>query len=299
MPEPVKARLKQEASFVEAFLAGCLDAADMPPGLREARYYSLLAGGKRLRPVLCLNCGGLFGLEKEKMLPFAAAIECIHSYSLIHDDLPAMDNDDLRRGKPTSHKRFGEASAILAGDALLTDAFAFMASCGLNNSVRPELALKALALIASAAGSGGMVGGQFLDMQYTGRGSISLEELRRMHALKTGALLRAACLSGALLAGAAKADLERVEAYGTALGIAFQITDDILDETSDAATLGKTAGKDAEQGKQTYPALLGLAGSREAALDEVAGAKAALAGYAGPEADFLRALAQYIADRVY
>lgn len=300
MPMPdvsaLKLRLRTTAALVEAHLATCLGDRGIPESLRVAMEYSLLAGGKRIRPVLCLTTAGLFGLEAASVLPFACAIECIHTYSLIHDDLPAMDDDDLRRGKPSSHKMFGEATAILAGDGLLTDAFDFMASAG--DTLPPARVLEALRLVARAAGASGMVGGQTLDMDYTGRNGVTLEELRAMHAMKTGALLRVACLSGAVLAGAGPDDCARIATYGEAVGAAFQIADDILDEVGDEAQLGKPVGSDAEQGKNTYPSLLGIDRSRELAQHEADRAIESLAPYTGDEAGFLRSLAHYIVDRV-
>ncbi len=299
-----KVELGKRAETVERYLAGCLNAGPlsaMPEGLRAAMHYSLLAGGKRIRPVLCLSCASLFGLKEDAAMPFAAALECIHSYSLIHDDLPAMDNDDLRRGKPSSHKRFDEATAILAGDALLTDAFWLMSQSA-EHGVAPALVLRAMAGVAAAAGSSGMVGGQFLDMKYTGSGAGGLEDVRRMQALKTGALLRAACVSGAILAGASEDDVKNIGEYGEAFGAAFQITDDILDETGDAAVLGKTAGKDAASGKRTYPALLGLEKSAEQARREAERAVNVLLSYLEPsmadEVVFLQRLAVYTVERV-
>ena len=216
--EAMKSLLKERGKLVESYLATCLDGQEMPPRLRESMLYSLQAGGKRLRPVLCLSCAALCGLKPEDVLPFASAIEMVHTYSLIHDDLPAMDDDDLRRGKPSNHKAFDEATAILAGDALLTDAFAHMCRVELPAGQ----VLRAVAEFARAAGSSGMVGGQEWDMLYTGLPPVSMAELRRMHAMKTGALLRASCVCGALLAGAADDVCERIGRYGAALGVAFQ-----------------------------------------------------------------------------
>jgi geranylgeranyl diphosphate synthase type II len=292
--------LRERQRLLEDFLSSCLESFAMPAGLREAMNYSLLAGGKRLRPALCLSCAALFGLEADYVLPFAAALECIHSYSLIHDDLPAMDDDDLRRGKPSSHKQFGEATAILAGDALLTDAFALMASAGLSGATRPvpaERTLGALRAVALAAGSSGMAGGQYLDMIYTARKDVTLEEIRKMQAAKTGALIAASCVSGALLAGAGAGDCGRIDAYGRSLGLAFQIVDDILNETGDEAVLGKPVGSDAEKGKLTWPALLGLEKSRELAAAAGREAVKALEAFSGAEADFLRRLVEYVLKR--
>ena len=291
--EAMKALLKERGKLVESYLATCLDGQEMPPRLRESMLYSLQAGGKRLRPVLCLSCAALCGLQPAAVLPFASAIEMVHTYSLIHDDLPAMDDDDLRRGKPSNHKAFDEATAILAGDALLTDAFAHMCRVELPAGQ----VLRAVAEFARAAGSSGMVGGQEWDMLYPGLPPVGMAELRRMHAMKTGALLRASCVCGALLAGAADDVCERIGRYGAALGVAFQIADDILDVVSDTATLGKPAGSDAAQGKNTYPALVGLDESRRLAREQADAACAALTGFSGPEAEFLRALAGYTITR--
>ncbi len=311
-PDALKQILKERGARVENFLANCLKAHamnncqghSMPPflpnSLREAMEYSLMAGGKRIRPILCMTTAKLCGLDEEKILPFAAAIEMIHTYSLIHDDLPAMDDDDLRRGKPSSHKQFGEAMAILAGDALLTDAFVFMtsvSSCCSTGAIGAEQCLRALAYLGRAVGSHGMVGGQVLDMQYTGEKNVTLESLRTMHAMKTGALLQASCVCGALLAGAELAMVKTLETYGAALGTAFQIADDILDVTADTATLGKPAGSDAEQGKNTYPSLVGLEQSRALAEEQKNIALQSLVGVEGSEAEFLRGLASYVVVR--
>lgn len=292
-----KEELRKRSAEVEEYLMHCLEAIPMPEGLREAMNYSLLAGGKRLRPVLCLAASGLFGQDRAALMPFAAAIECIHSYSLIHDDLPAMDDDDLRRGKASNHKAFGEATAILAGDALATDAFVFMASVGLGGGVSAERTLEAIRIMALAAGSSGMVGGQYLDMRYTAKAGKTLDELKAMQAAKTGALIRASCESGAALAGAAPEDRARVAEYGRALGAAFQIVDDILDEIGDEAVLGKPVGSDAAHGKVTYPALAGLEKSRELAEEAGTAALSALNGFTGESADFLRGLVEYVLKR--
>lgn len=321
-PEQVKDILARRAALVEQHLASLLDNrpnqdgtryGTMPERLRAAMKYSLLAGGKRLRPVLCLSSAALCGLDAERALPFAAALECIHTYSLIHDDLPAMDDDDMRRGRPSCHKAFDEATAILAGDALLTDAFTLMASVGLRpatlgvatSPIPPEQVLAAIAEAADAAGSGGMVGGQLMDMTCTGKADVPPETLRRLDALKTGALFRASCATGALLAGADAAALAALRGYGEALGSAFQIVDDILDVTSDTATLGKPAGSDATMGKTTYPALFGLERSRELASEAALTAVRQLIHFdasplpqAGEEAAFLKGLALLLPERV-
>ena len=296
--ESVKRALKQEAALVESFLASALRETPQTPGLLEAMEYSLLGGGKRIRPVLCLLCARLFGMQGTRILPFAVALECIHTYSLIHDDLPAMDNDDLRRGRPSNHKQFDEATAILAGDGLLTDAFALMASVAEKGDIPAARVLRAIGLASMAAGSPGMVGGQYLDMRYTGMKSVSLTDLAAMHAMKTGALLRAACVCGAVLAGAKETDIAAVAAYGSALGAAFQIADDILDETGSEAELGKPVGSDAALDKTTYPSLLGIEKSRELADARAGEAIAAIDSYRGECADLLRGLAAYVVKRL-
>jgi len=299
----IKEELARRAAEVEAYLADCLRGRDIPDRLLASMEYSLHAGGKRLRPALVLSfvrlhAGQGSGLGK-KTLPFAAALECIHTYSLIHDDLPAMDDDDLRRGKPSNHKQFDEATAILAGDGLLTEAFTLMFSCMDEGGLTAERVLRAAQAVSVAAGSGGMVGGQALDMEYTGRAGVSFEELRGMHAMKTGALITASCVAGAILSGAAIPEVRRAREYGRAVGQAFQIADDILDVVSDTATLGKPAGSDERQGKTTYPALLGLDESRRLAQDRADDAVRHLQPYTGAEADFLRELARYIVERVH
>ena len=292
-PQEMKQLLKERGAQVEVWLASCLDGRELPPRLKESMLYSLQAGGKRLRPVLCMSTAAMCGLAPEKVLPFAGAIEMVHTYSLIHDDLPAMDDDDLRRGKPSNHKAFDEATAILAGDGLLTDAFYVMSGLDLP----AERVLAALREFALAAGSSGMVGGQEWDMIFTGMDSISLDQLRLMHAMKTGAILRASCVCGALLAGAGEDALKAIGDFGAALGVAFQIADDILDVVSDTETLGKPAGSDEEQGKNTYPKLVGLEKSRELARGYADSAQAALSRFDGQEASFLAALADYTVNR--
>ncbi|MDR2695611.1 MAG: polyprenyl synthetase family protein [Deltaproteobacteria bacterium] len=294
MADSCKEVARLRAARVEEYLAVCLRERGIPERLLAAMEYSLLAGGKRLRPVLCLSCAAMCGLEEAGALPFAASIELIHTYSLIHDDLPAMDNDDLRRGKPTNHRAFDEATAILAGDGLLTEAFVCMAGTPLP----PERVLAALGELARAAGAGGMVGGQMLDMECTGAGKADIRELAAMHARKTGALLKASCLCGGLLAGADAGQAAALARYGAAFGAAFQIVDDMLDVTGTAEQIGKTPGKDSAQGKLTYPSLLGLERSRELALEQAGLAQASLAAFSGPEAEFLRRLALAQVERI-
>ena len=289
-------RMHSRIQQIEDFLSHNLQKDGAIPALCEATQYSLLGGGKRLRPLLCLTTASLFGVHTHQAMPFACALEMIHTYSLIHDDLPAMDNDDMRRGRPTCHKAFDEATAILAGDALLTDAFGLMASCA---PVLPaQRVLSALTEAAAAAGSAGMVGGQMLDMAFTGATNINLAALQHMHSLKTGALFKASCVCGALLGGAQDEEISAIAAYAQAIGLAFQIVDDILDVVGDPGTLGKSIGKDAQQGKTTYPSLVGLDESRKLAHQATKRAILALTPFSGEEADFLREFAGMIVERV-
>jgi geranylgeranyl pyrophosphate synthase len=289
---------------IEAALDRLLPAVPhCPPRVAESMRYSLLAGGKRLRPVLALAAAEAIALARaddpasarELAMPVACALEMIHTYSLIHDDLPAMDDDTMRRGRPTSHVVFGEGMAILAGDGLLTEAFALMAREP-NGDGLAARKLRALRIVADAAGGCGMVGGQAIDLEATGAArAISREELREMHARKTGALIRAAADVGAVMAAATDAQLAAVDRYAAELGLAFQIVDDILDVEAASAALGKTAGKDAAAGKPTYPALYGLDESHRMADACVDRALAVLthAGLAG----YLPAIAQWVVRR--
>jgi len=248
--------------------------------------YASLGGGKRMRPLLVYACGLSCGASEHALDHAAAAVEFIHAYSLVHDDLPAMDDDSLRRGRPTVHIAFDEATAILAGDALQTLAFEALAQAPLDAAIRVEL----LATLARASGAAGMCGGQALDLAVTG-GEQGLDQLKRMHALKTGALIRAAVRMGALCAGADAATLATLDAYASALGLAFQIRDDLLDVEGSAEAIGKTPGKDAEQGKPTYPALLGVEGARAALEEQGDAMRAALARLPQPAPE-LEALAE-------
>lgn len=264
-----------------------------PPRLMESIAYSILAGGKRLRPTLILEsataCGGDDAARKIA-LSASAAMELIHTFSLVHDDLPAMDNDDLRRGRPTNHKVFGEALAILAGDAMVTMAFELLAT-----DVPPQLAAPMIRELASGSGPAGMIGGQVLDMDGENT-RLTLDQLKRLHAMKTGALLTSSCRLGAMAARANAEQLDAVTRFGQHLGLAFQIVDDILDETSTPEQMGKATKKDAAKGKNTYPALLGLDGSRVEADKQMALALEALDAL-GPAADPLRAVARFVVDR--
>lgn len=279
--------LQAKAERTEAALATCVDAWEgVPASLLVAVRYSLFAGGKRLRPALALGAAEVVSGDDSVALPVACALEMIHTYSLIHDDLPAMDDDDLRRGKPTCHKVYGEATAILAGDALLTMAFDTAAATGSTAIVRE---------LARAAGAGGMVGGQQMDLEGEGR-QLNLAALQSIHRAKTGALIQVSLRCGAMAAGATVAQVDALADYGRHLGLAFQITDDILDVVGAEAVIGKPVGSDESRDKSTYPALLGLEESRRLAGEAVASALAALAVF-GEEAENLRNLARFVADR--
>jgi geranylgeranyl diphosphate synthase, type II len=269
--------------------------AEAPPRLRESIDYSMMAGGKRLRPAMVMEtwraCGGTDDSPAERSaLAAATAIELIHTFSLVHDDLPAMDDDDLRRGRPTNHKVFGEAMAILAGDAMTTMAFDLIAT-----DAEPAKAAALVRELAHASGPEGMIGGQVLDIDGENQ-SLSLPELQRLHRMKTGALLTASCRLGAIAAGADERNLAAVMEAGKHLGLAFQIIDDILDVTSTAEQMGKATGKDQGKGKNTYPSLLGLEGSKTEARKQLDAALAALAGL-GEAAAGLMALARFVVER--
>ena len=265
-----------------------------PEKIYEAMRYSLLAGGKRLRPILCLASCELAGGTTSMAMPTACAMEMIHTMSLIHDDLPAMDNDDYRRGKLTNHKVYGDDIAILAGDGLLTYAFEFIATK--TENVPPQQVLQTIAYLGRAAGAGGLIGGQVVDVESEGKTDVSLETLNYIHAHKTGALLEACVVCGAILASASEADLQRLSRFAKNIGLAFQIIDDILDITATQEELGKTAGKDVQAGKVTYPSLWGIEESRRQASQLVADAKAQLAVF-GSKALPLLAIADFITSR--
>jgi geranylgeranyl diphosphate synthase type II len=247
-------------------------AADCPARLAEAMRYSVLSGGKRLRPLLAMLAAEACGADPVEALPAACALEFLHTYSLVHDDLPAMDDDDLRRGRPTCHKAFDEATAVLAGDALLTLAFEIIA----RYTHPPEAAAACVRILAEAAGPAGMVGGQMADLEAEGRADGTLEALEAIHRRKTGALLRSALRMGAAVAGAPEPIARNLDAYGRAIGLAFQIVDDLLDVQGDEASLGKRVRKDLDHGKWTYPGLLGIDGSRRRAQELAEEAIAAL-----------------------
>ena len=284
--------LEKTRSLVEVALNEAL-GPEHPEKLREAMRYSLLAGGKRLRPILCLASCELAGGNSQNAMPTAVALEMIHTMSLIHDDLPSMDNDDLRRGRPTNHKVYGDAIAILAGDALLTRAFEMVALR--TNEVSSERLLKVVGELSLVAGAPGLVGGQVVDLECEGK-KVDLETLEFIHLHKTGALLKACVTCGALIGGAEEELLDALKIYARGIGLAFQIIDDILDVTASSDVLGKTAGKDLIADKTTYPKLLGLDESRKRADDLVRQAKQALDPWKSSSGPLL-ALADYITNR--
>jgi geranylgeranyl diphosphate synthase type II len=283
----------QNLQLVDAALERFLPAASTPPpSIHEAMRYSVFAGGKRIRPILCLEAARIFTPDVRPALYPACAIEFIHTYSLIHDDLPALDNDDLRRGKPTCHKKFGEAIAILAGDALLTLAFETIGATPVN----AELRVNILSEVAASAGTvNGMVGGQVADLEAEGKG-VGPEALEYIHRSKTAALIRASVTAGAICAGAADSDVARLRHFGETVGWAFQVTDDILDVEESSTALGKTAGKDIAQQKATYPSVFGLERSHQIANDLSALAISDLDHYAD-DATRLRQIAHFLLHR--
>lgn len=287
--------LTERQAQVEAALDRSLQVI-YPETIYESMRYSLLAGGKRLRPILCLATCELMGGTIEMALPTACALEMIHTMSLIHDDLPAMDNDDYRRGKLTNHKVYGEDIAILAGDGLLAYAFEHVASE--TRHVPADRLLKIVALLGRAVGAAGLVGGQVVDLESEGKPDISLETLNFIHNHKTAALLEASVISGGILAGAGDRDIQRLSHYAQNMGLAFQIVDDILDITATQAELGKTAGKDLKAQKATYPSIWGLEQSREQAHHLIEQAKAELSPW-GEAARPLVAIAGFIVTRTH
>ncbi|MGY3584898.1 farnesyl diphosphate synthase [Bradyrhizobium sp. USDA 4341] len=294
-------RLDQTAEDTEALLAKLLsDATESdeivrPKRLIEAMRYSSLGGGKRLRPFLAVESAAVFGIPRESALLVGAALECIHCYSLIHDDLPAMDNSDLRRGRPTLHKAYDDATAILAGDALLTIAFDIITRDAIHKDAQVRLLLTRA--LARASGVGGMAGGQILDLAGEGRfGDREPVDVARLQQMKTGALLRFGCIAGAILGQSSQKEYQALDDYGKALGEAFQIADDLLDVEGDAAALGKPAGADAVLGKTTFVTQLGIDGAKQRVRDLLARADAALSVF-GNRGDVLRAAARFVAER--
>ena len=290
------AYLRERKALVDEALNGFLPGAENePPIIFEAVRYSLFAGGKRIRPILCMAAAEAVGGSADSVIPAACALECIHTYSLIHDDLPAMDNDDFRRGRPTSHKVFGEAIAILAGDALLTEAFSILARAGQRPGIDASRLLQVIRDVAQAAGIWGMIGGQVMDVQAEGK-AVGMEAVYDMHARKTGAMIRVSVTSGALLAGAAEERIAALADYGRRIGLAFQIADDILNVSGSAVLMGKNTGSDEHRGKVTFPAIMGIAGSRAKLEELVCQAIADLETF-DDKADPLRQLAKFIMER--
>ncbi|HEV7967514.1 MAG TPA: farnesyl diphosphate synthase [Candidatus Acidoferrales bacterium] len=284
---------EEDRAAVDAALDRLMPGENVqPPSIHRAMRYSVQAGGKRVRPILCLESARIFAVDVTPVMPVACALEFIHTYSLIHDDLPALDNDDLRRGKPTCHKKFGDATAILAGDALLTLAFETLA----NAPIGPARRVAILSHVAASAGTvNGMVGGQVADLEAEGR-AIQPAELEYIHRSKTAALIRASVVAGAIGGGGDDEDVARLKRFGETIGWAFQVVDDILDVEESSAALGKTAGKDAAQQKATYPSLYGLEKSRDFAKELEARAMVELEPY-GAGAARLRELAELIVHR--
>ncbi len=288
---------KEELSIRKAYVESCLEQHlgkinSEPNLIQEAMKYAVFNGGKRLRPIMVLEGACLAGGRKEQVIPAACAIEMIHSYSLVHDDLPAMDDDELRRGKPTCHIVFGEANAILTGDALLTAAFEVLAQNAQIPGVKPEQVIRVIGEIARASGSAGMIGGQVIDLQLENM-DVDLDTLQNLHYLKTGQLFRAAMKSGAILCGMDSKGLEALDNYAGSFGLAFQITDDILDIEGSEDITGKPVGSDERNHKQTYPSIVGLSRARQLAEESVSACITSLQQF-GPEADFLRNLARYV-----
>ncbi len=291
-------RLEAHASRLESHLDDWLTPkrlGNAAPRLLDAMRYGSLGGGKRFRPFLVIESAALFGITTDAALNAAAALECVHCYSLIHDDLPAMDNDDLRRGRPTVHKAFDEATAILAGDGLLTVAFEILAAPDThpNPAVRAELGL----LLARASGGAGMAGGQMLDLEAPGK-KLSEADIRLLQRMKTGALITFGCVAGGILGETSEANLTALRSYGDDLGAAFQLADDLLDAEGDAAIMGKAAGKDQEAGKGTLVSLLGIDGARSKLQDLKAEALAALAPFK-PNDTILAQAAEFVVARKF
>lgn len=293
-PETITDYFKQQSARVEEWLERVLPASNQAPAtIHEAMRYSIFAGGKRLRPALVIATGEVFDAPEQALLPAAGALEMIHTYSLIHDDLPAMDNDDLRRGRPTNHKVYGEALAILAGDALLTQAFITLANL---EGVNAETKVRVTAEVAQAAGTvNALIGGQVLDIQNEGR-QVTAEELDAIHRAKTGALIRCCVRVGAIIGGANEGELELLTEYAEKAGLAFQVADDVLDATATSEELGKTAGKDEASQKATYVSLYGIATARHRAEQLCQEAITAVQKI-GRETSQLEAIARFIVER--
>jgi geranylgeranyl diphosphate synthase type II len=285
--------IKSKKEYVDKCIKQLLTAEDAyPPVIHQAMHYAVFNGGKRLRPIMVFESAQIAGGTPESVMPTACAMELIHSYSLVHDDLPAMDNDDYRRGKLTCHKVFGEANGILTGDALLTAGFELMAKNSEVDGVEPANIIKVIKEVAYAVGSQGMIGGQVLDLESEGQ-FIDYDILKTLHSLKTGQMFRAALTAGAILNNMNNEGLEALTQYAHHFGLAFQITDDILDIQGDEVLLGKPIGSDEKNHKTTYPSLFGLERSQELARQSAEACINSLSGF-GPEADFLRNLARFV-----
>ena len=292
----LKKYLQEKEDIVNKALDTLLPKEDeFPQRLHKAMRYSIFAGGKRIRPILVIAAAEVFGKTAANVINIACAIELIHTYSLIHDDLPAIDNDDLRRGLPTNHKVFGEAIALLAGDALLTKAFQIMSQPSAVSGQQSALILKSIHEIAKAAGSTGMVGGQVVDIESEGK-EVAFPVLEYIHIHKTGELILASVRAGAILAGAENKELETITRYGEAIGLAFQIADDIIDVEGNKEDVGKNIGGDAKKGKVTYPSILGVDESRKRARELVDMAITALKDF-DRKAEPLREIARYLVER--
>ena len=292
----LKKYLQEKEDIVNKALDTLLPKEDeFPQRLHKAMRYSIFAGGKRIRPILVIAAAEVFGKTAANVINIACAIELIHTYSLIHDDLPAIDNDDLRRGLPTNHKVFGEAIALLAGDALLTKAFQIMSQPSAVSGQQSALILKSIHEITKAAGSTGMVGGQVVDIESEGK-EVAFPVLEYIHIHKTGELILASVRAGAILAGAENKELETITRYGEAIGLAFQIADDIIDVEGNKEDVGKNIGGDAKKGKVTYPSILGVDESRKRARELVDMAITALKDF-DRKAEPLREIARYIVER--
>ncbi len=290
------ARLDKWTQLVNNALDDYLSIKEGPgSNIYNAMKYSLMAGGKRLRPVLALAVCEMLDGNKNEILPYACAIEMIHTYSLIHDDLPAMDNDDYRRGVPTNHKVFGEAMAILAGDALLNSAYELMLAASISDGRNMDARLRAMQIVAGAAGADGMIRGQVVDMESEGK-KIETVTLEFMHRCKTGALIKAPVIASAVLCGASEKDIEKLGSYAENIGLAFQIKDDIMDVKGDPGKMGKAAGSDAGSGKSTYVTLYGLENARAMLDKTIDTALGALESF-DDKAGFLRDLAGFVRDR--
>ncbi len=290
----IKAYVKEKRTQVNAFLESYIQEPFRPGKLHEAVGYSLLAGGKRVRPILCISAYETCGGDGNDIIPQACSIELIHTYSLIHDDLPSMDNDDLRRGKPTNHVVFGEAMAILAGDALLTDAFRIFSR---SDTIPPDKLLSGIGRLASAAGIMGMVAGQAQDI-ISENAAPDEDMLRFIHTHKTAALIQVSVEIGALLSDARDDVISRITDYGKSIGLAFQVVDDILDIVSSTEELGKPSGSDEEKHKMTYPSVYGLKGSKKIAQDLIASAQRAVKSIPG-DTKYLSGIADYLIQRTF